>query len=58
MPGKGFGGRKPESAIPSAAELDGILNGCVISVGSGGTHGLKDTNVNDVAIAPVDGNTP
>jgi len=42
LTGKGLGGRNQELALSAAANLDGISNACVISVGSDGTDGPTD----------------
>lgn len=50
--GDGRGGRNQELALAAAAEISGIANACVISVGSDGTDGPTDA-----AGGIVDGNT-
>ena len=42
LTGDGLGGRNQELALSAAAELDGLHNACVISVGSDGTDGPTD----------------
>ncbi len=42
LTGKGLGGRNQELALAAAANLAGLRNACVISVGSDGTDGPTD----------------